>query len=57
MENQRLRTVNSILKMEGLAEEAEEDLQKIGDNNLKIANKMMKQTIEKEREAFHALRR
>ena len=57
MENQRLRTVNSILKMEGLGEEAEEDLQKIGDNNLKIANKMMKQTIEKEREAFHALRR
>ncbi|XP_014802444.1 PREDICTED: golgin subfamily A member 6-like protein 1 [Calidris pugnax] len=35
---------------------AEEDLQKIGDENLKIANNMMKQAIEKEREAFHALR-
>ncbi|KAK4826940.1 LOW QUALITY PROTEIN: hypothetical protein QYF61_012789 [Mycteria americana] len=41
---------------EGLAEEAEDDLQKIGDNNLKIENKMMKQAVEKEREAFHALR-
>ncbi|PKU31434.1 golgin subfamily a member 6-like protein 22 [Limosa lapponica baueri] len=35
---------------------AEEDIQKIGDDNLKIANNMMKQAIEKEREAFHALR-
>ncbi|KAM6412929.1 LOW QUALITY PROTEIN: uncharacterized protein J5M81_002030 [Pluvialis apricaria] len=38
---------------EGLVEE---DLQKVRDDNLKIANKVMKQAIEKEREAFHALR-
>ncbi|XP_010171636.2 golgin subfamily A member 6-like protein 22 [Antrostomus carolinensis] len=36
--------------------EKDEDLQKMGDDNLKTANKMMKQAIEKEREAFHALR-
>ncbi|KAM6375894.1 uncharacterized protein FN964_001810 [Alca torda] len=47
-EDSELNTEN-----EGLAED---DLQKIGNDNLKIANKMMKQAIEKEREAFHALR-
>ncbi|XP_010001343.1 PREDICTED: plectin-like [Chaetura pelagica] len=41
---------------EALPEEYEEDLQEMGDDNLKVANKMMKQAIEKEREAFHALR-
>uniref|UniRef100_A0A8C0ERB5 Hsp70-interacting protein N-terminal domain-containing protein n=1 Tax=Bubo bubo TaxID=30461 RepID=A0A8C0ERB5_BUBBB len=44
------------IENEGLSEKAEEALQKIGDNNLMIANKMMKQAIEKEREACHALR-
>uniref|UniRef100_A0A8D0F180 Hsp70-interacting protein N-terminal domain-containing protein n=1 Tax=Strix occidentalis caurina TaxID=311401 RepID=A0A8D0F180_STROC len=43
------------IENEGLSEKAEEALQKIGDNNLMIANKMMKQAIEKEREACHAL--
>ncbi|XP_010280468.1 PREDICTED: trichohyalin-like [Phaethon lepturus] len=49
-ENSEVNTEN-----EGLAGEAEEDLQKIGDDNLKITNKMMKQAIGKEKEAFHAL--
>ncbi|KAM6314889.1 LOW QUALITY PROTEIN: uncharacterized protein AAHN32_000658 [Aegotheles albertisi] len=40
---------------ERLAEEAE-GLRGMGDDNLKAANKMLKQAIEKEREAFHALR-
>ncbi|XP_025892981.1 hsp70-Hsp90 organizing protein 3-like [Nothoprocta perdicaria] len=35
--------------------EEDEDLQEMGDENLKITNNMMKQANEKKREAFHAL--
>ncbi|XP_067148277.1 LOW QUALITY PROTEIN: uncharacterized protein [Apteryx mantelli] len=38
-----------------VVEEDEEDLQEMGDENLKITNSMMKQANEKKKEAFYAL--